>query len=372
MAVSKRLRFEVLKRDNHTCRYCGRSAPEVKLTVDHVTPVALGGADQPANLVTACADCNSGKSSVPADAATITDVQQDAIRWAAAIRTAADTMLADIKTRTKARAKFKTKWNACTREHSYLKKPVPLPATWGASVDTFLAAGLPMRVLEDCVERAAIVRKVASPDLFRYMCGIAWSRVTELQSAAGVKLGTKQVDAKAASVPEFIDIIEASLNQLDYVGLDKPLLCPNLGESDDRAKHLDARSWRAANNVHQLMNMASTITGMIVHLLEMLPADMVVAARQHAKELLGSYYQTGFLTGDSLAAALFALKCLYAKQFIESLPEAEAKELLEFGKAQGHLLYRSWLNPYSSAWHEYRRRNGIKRVAWDEPEMEQV
>ena len=41
-----------------------------------------------------------------------------------------------------------------------------------------------------------------------------------------------------------------------------------------------------ANNVHQLMNMASTITGMIVHLLEMLSADMVVAARQHAKELL--------------------------------------------------------------------------------------
>ena len=53
-------------------------------------------------------------------------------------------MLADIKTRTKARAKSKTKWNACTREHSYLKKPVPLPATWGASVDTFLAAGLPV------------------------------------------------------------------------------------------------------------------------------------------------------------------------------------------------------------------------------------
>ena len=26
MAVSKRTRFEVLRRDSHTCRYCGQSA----------------------------------------------------------------------------------------------------------------------------------------------------------------------------------------------------------------------------------------------------------------------------------------------------------------------------------------------------------
>lgn len=63
MAVSKRLRYEVLRRDSHTCRYCGASAPDVLLRVDHVTPVALGGTDTPENLVTACDPCNSGKSS---------------------------------------------------------------------------------------------------------------------------------------------------------------------------------------------------------------------------------------------------------------------------------------------------------------------
>src|SRR6185369_3226628 len=62
MAVSKRLRFEILRRDNHTCRYCGRSAPEVKLTVDHVKPEALGGRTEPDNLVAACSDCNAGKT----------------------------------------------------------------------------------------------------------------------------------------------------------------------------------------------------------------------------------------------------------------------------------------------------------------------
>lgn len=35
MPVSKRLRYEVLRRDSHTCRYCGGAAPDVKLTVDH-------------------------------------------------------------------------------------------------------------------------------------------------------------------------------------------------------------------------------------------------------------------------------------------------------------------------------------------------
>jgi 5-methylcytosine-specific restriction endonuclease McrA len=33
MPVNKRTRFEVFKRDNHTCRYCGGTAPDVVLTV---------------------------------------------------------------------------------------------------------------------------------------------------------------------------------------------------------------------------------------------------------------------------------------------------------------------------------------------------
>lgn len=62
MAVSTRTRFEVLKRDDFTCRYCGRKPPEVKLHVDHIVPVSKGGTDDFVNLVTACQDCNLGKS----------------------------------------------------------------------------------------------------------------------------------------------------------------------------------------------------------------------------------------------------------------------------------------------------------------------
>jgi 5-methylcytosine-specific restriction endonuclease McrA len=59
-----RLRFTVLQRDSFRCRYCGRTAtePGVVLHVDHIVPVAAGGATSESNLVTACSDCNLGKS----------------------------------------------------------------------------------------------------------------------------------------------------------------------------------------------------------------------------------------------------------------------------------------------------------------------
>lgn len=59
--ISKKLRFEVFKRDHFTCQYCGRMAPDVVLEVDHILPVAEGGTNDIMNLVTSCHDCNSGK-----------------------------------------------------------------------------------------------------------------------------------------------------------------------------------------------------------------------------------------------------------------------------------------------------------------------
>lgn len=63
-SISTRTRFEIFKRDSFKCLYCGKSAPSVMLHVDHVLAVAKGGTNDPANLVTACQDCNLGKSDV--------------------------------------------------------------------------------------------------------------------------------------------------------------------------------------------------------------------------------------------------------------------------------------------------------------------
>lgn len=65
MAVGQRLRFEIFKRDEFTCQYCGRTPPAVVLNCDHVVPVSGDGTDDPLNLITSCWDCNIGKSNVP-------------------------------------------------------------------------------------------------------------------------------------------------------------------------------------------------------------------------------------------------------------------------------------------------------------------
>jgi len=59
--IPQGVRFDVLRRDEFTCKYCGRQSPVVILEVDHLVPVAKGGTDSQDNLVTACFDCNRGK-----------------------------------------------------------------------------------------------------------------------------------------------------------------------------------------------------------------------------------------------------------------------------------------------------------------------
>lgn len=63
-AISKRLRFEVFKRDSFTCQYCGKSAPDVVLHIDHIVPVKEGGKNDITNLVCSCESCNMGKGAI--------------------------------------------------------------------------------------------------------------------------------------------------------------------------------------------------------------------------------------------------------------------------------------------------------------------
>ena len=76
MAIGKRLRFEVFKRDAFTCQYCGRKAPDVILHLDHVMPRVDGGADDLLNLITSCIDCNLGKGRKPLSDETALDRQR--------------------------------------------------------------------------------------------------------------------------------------------------------------------------------------------------------------------------------------------------------------------------------------------------------
>lgn len=64
MAISKKIRFEVFKRDGFVCQYCGKHPPEAIMEVDHIKPKARNGKDSINNLITSCFDCNRGKGKI--------------------------------------------------------------------------------------------------------------------------------------------------------------------------------------------------------------------------------------------------------------------------------------------------------------------
>jgi 5-methylcytosine-specific restriction endonuclease McrA len=58
------VRWAVLKRDNYTCKKCGRSPGKdqtIELEIDHIMPVAKNGTNDIDNLETLCHECNQGK-----------------------------------------------------------------------------------------------------------------------------------------------------------------------------------------------------------------------------------------------------------------------------------------------------------------------
>ena len=178
MAVSKRARYEVLRRDNFTCRYCGGKAPDVPLTVDHVLPVALGGTDEPANLVTACRDCNAGKTSTPPDAALVEDVQADAERWSKAVEAAQQKMLQRRDADEEVVQQFLDAWD------TYAPYFADLPADCGEHVLRYYRQGLPVQVIVDAVITAAGANHVTQRQRFRYYLGILNNRMRALHDAA--------------------------------------------------------------------------------------------------------------------------------------------------------------------------------------------
>ncbi len=179
MSVSRRLRYEILRRDNHTCRYCGSAAPDVKLTVDHVTPVALGGGDEPSNLVTACADCNAGKSSSSPDAPIVEGVADDALRWAAAIRSAALIQAAQAENRQRYLDEFEVFW--C---HSYDDFYVPLPADWEVTIGQHFDNGIELAVLIAATRDVLPRTYVPVDKVWPYFCTVVRNVVSERHEIA--------------------------------------------------------------------------------------------------------------------------------------------------------------------------------------------
>ena len=62
--MTPELRRQIARRDNYTCKICGKYMPDgVGLHIDHIKPVSKGGKTVPSNLQVLCSKCNGSKSS---------------------------------------------------------------------------------------------------------------------------------------------------------------------------------------------------------------------------------------------------------------------------------------------------------------------
>jgi HNH endonuclease len=194
-AIPKRVRYEVLRRDNFTCRYC--RSTENELTLDHLKPAVLGGTDDPSNLVACCKDCNAGKSSTSPDAAVIEQVSEDALRWAAAMQVAAGLMADELRDEWDYAEALDAEWSKWTC--GYHKDPIPRPQDWRRSANSWRIAGLPIELTIDAARRALETDKVPPHGTWKYFCGIAWARVRKLQEAAHVSMTGSEEDTAVES-----------------------------------------------------------------------------------------------------------------------------------------------------------------------------
>jgi len=187
MAVPKRTRYEVLRRDGFACRYCGATAPDVKLHVDHVMPTALGGSDDPGNLVAACVDCNNGKASTSPDEETVSGVALDAQLWAEARREAIS-KIAEAEARIEEDfTAFYIAWTSWDANAQYL------PGTAESTFRNWLSAGLTLDDILRAHNIALGARHVSIFKVWRYMCGVLRNRLARIEAETAAILSGGEV-----------------------------------------------------------------------------------------------------------------------------------------------------------------------------------
>lgn len=169
MAVGKRLRFQIFRRDNFACRYCGLAAKDgAVLEVDHMTPKVDGGRDVPTNLITACEDCNSGKSDIPLEAPAVEDVPQADLDAAIAARALAEEEEEEEEGSELANWVHELEISAAVRWYSGFSD-IPHPMVSGQYVVSFALALASGHQPEDILAASATAGEARDPDLTSYL-----------------------------------------------------------------------------------------------------------------------------------------------------------------------------------------------------------
>ncbi len=174
--ISTKTRFEVFKRDQFTCQYCGAHPPKVVLHVDHIVPVAGGGQNTMDNFITACAPCNLGKGARDLNAApkSLEDKANETREreaqlagWSEVMEARRERIEADM-------------WEVAEAIQSGASNG--FSRAYLTSIRTFNERLGKYAVIE--AAEIAFSKKPGSLDQrFRYFCGICWSKIKEAEAA---------------------------------------------------------------------------------------------------------------------------------------------------------------------------------------------
>lgn len=171
--LSKRVRFDVFKRDGFKCQYCGAHPPEAILEVDHIRPVAEGGDNDPDNLVTSCFSCNRGKGAV-----SLSSVPTSLADKAA--------MVAETEAQLRGYQEVMEARRERIQDEMWRVADVLVPGSsekgmskdWTTSIRRFIEK-LGLHEVLEAAEIADAKFPYSAQKCFRYFCGICWNKVRE-------------------------------------------------------------------------------------------------------------------------------------------------------------------------------------------------
>ena len=170
--IGKKVRFTIFKRDCFTCQYCGNTPPRVVLEIDHIIPVVEGGNNKPANLITACFDCNRGKGPT-----LLTSVPDSIERMAELMREKQD----QIKSYTKLLRSIEKQHIAIIeRVEEVFNLYFPnrcFTETFSDSIKVNFTPYLLEDQLIFAMSAACNKRRDSSSSAIKYFCGICWNKI---------------------------------------------------------------------------------------------------------------------------------------------------------------------------------------------------
>lgn len=169
-AISTKTRFDIFKRDEFICQYCGSHPPTVILHVDHIVAVAEGGTNDLENLVTSCQSCNLGKGARPLSkvSKSLKKLAEETAEQEKQLKAYNDIFL----------AKRERIDQDCWDVVNILCPGIPRfnKQKLGSIAQFILRLGLP--VVLECAEMSA-ARAYSNNSRFLYFCKVCWNLIRE-------------------------------------------------------------------------------------------------------------------------------------------------------------------------------------------------